>query len=252
MRYRNVTFRSTLEADWAYNLDRYGISWEYEPEAFQLPSGDYYRPDFYLPHLTTWLEVKGPHNERIGKVRELAEAALHSPECEAIRSAWPTVHLSTYSDASEANLLDQMVSWPSGTTQVVVNRSRIERGDPWNGDATYTHLGTARPKRRVLVPADLNWYTNDPGCCGYNWGQPWRLTVIGRSPVRGRLTFEAGYEHHQVSLSTCSACGTTHFHEESGGWQCRGCGIGGKDARTGACNESGDLEFHKVPREGHR
>ena len=70
--YAGVRFRSTLEADWAYNLDHFGIVWQYEPEAVQLPSGTYYRPDFYLPDIETWLEVKGPHDERIGKAIELS------------------------------------------------------------------------------------------------------------------------------------------------------------------------------------
>ena len=79
--YSGVRFRSTLEADWAATLDSLNIEWQYEPEGVQLPSGDRYRPDFYLPRIATWLEVKGPGGERLGKARELAEAVLHSPKC---------------------------------------------------------------------------------------------------------------------------------------------------------------------------
>lgn len=68
--YAGVRFRSTLEADWAYNLDLLSISWQYEPEGVQLPSGSYYRPDFYLPDISTWLEVKGPHDGRLDKIAE--------------------------------------------------------------------------------------------------------------------------------------------------------------------------------------
>ena len=59
-----MLFRSTLEADWAATLDSLSIGWQYEPEGVQLPSGELHRPDFYLPGIATWLEVKGPHGER--------------------------------------------------------------------------------------------------------------------------------------------------------------------------------------------
>lgn len=81
MTYAGVRFRSTLEADWAATLDSLGIVWQYEPEAVRLPSGELYRPDFYLPRIATWLEVKGPHNERIDKTIELAKTVFHRPEC---------------------------------------------------------------------------------------------------------------------------------------------------------------------------
>jgi len=79
--YRGVLFMSTLEADWAKTLDMWTLPWSYEPEGVTLPDGQHYRPDFYLPSITTWLEVKGPHNERIGKPHELAGACLHAPGC---------------------------------------------------------------------------------------------------------------------------------------------------------------------------
>jgi hypothetical protein len=80
--YAGVRFRSTLEADWAATLDSLDIVWQYEPEAVKLPSGTLYRPDFYLPEIATWLEVKGPHNERLDKTRELAEAVSCPPGCD--------------------------------------------------------------------------------------------------------------------------------------------------------------------------
>jgi hypothetical protein len=79
--YAGVLFRSTLEADWAATLDSLAIDWQYEPEAVRLPSGELYRPDFYLPRITTWLEVKGPHEERLAKAIELARAVDHHPDC---------------------------------------------------------------------------------------------------------------------------------------------------------------------------
>ena len=58
-RYAGHRFRSRLEARYAVFLDKLGVAWQYEPEGFDLEAG-YYLPDFYLPTLKTWLEIK-PH-----------------------------------------------------------------------------------------------------------------------------------------------------------------------------------------------
>lgn len=70
--YAGTTFRSRLEADWAQTLTAHGITWQYEPQTITLPSGATYIPDFWLPELGTWLEVKGPNTPRVEKARELA------------------------------------------------------------------------------------------------------------------------------------------------------------------------------------
>jgi hypothetical protein len=75
-RHRGVLMRSRLEAHWATVLDTAGIAWSYEPELIRLPGRGRrwtgYVPDFWLPELQTWLEVKGPHWERFDKTRALA------------------------------------------------------------------------------------------------------------------------------------------------------------------------------------
>lgn len=55
--YAGHTFRSRLEARFAVLFDGLAIRWEYEPEGFELPSG-LYVPDFWLPQLRAWVEVK--------------------------------------------------------------------------------------------------------------------------------------------------------------------------------------------------
>jgi hypothetical protein len=69
--YSGTRFRSVLEANWACTLDSLGITWQYEPEPYELPSGEKYAPDFWLPTQRIWLEVKGPHGKRLNKTREL-------------------------------------------------------------------------------------------------------------------------------------------------------------------------------------
>lgn len=88
--YRGTTFRSALEASWAATLDSLAIGWEYEPETIALPSGAIYIPDFWLPELGTWLEVKGTGVPRIEKAIELgkARACQCDPPCTCTCN-WP-------------------------------------------------------------------------------------------------------------------------------------------------------------------
>lgn len=74
--YHGVKFRSRLEARWAVFFDSLGVPWQYEPEAFTWPAGlpmdswrndltlgGNYCPDFWLPSISTWFEVKGTCRE---------------------------------------------------------------------------------------------------------------------------------------------------------------------------------------------
>lgn len=63
--YAGCRFRSRLEARWAVFFDTLGIRWEYEPQGFaatyrlSLGAGTFpYLPDFWLPSLGIWAEVK--------------------------------------------------------------------------------------------------------------------------------------------------------------------------------------------------
>lgn len=59
-RYKGYRFRSRLEARWAVFFDHLGVRWQYEPEGFDLSKHGlgYYLPDFFLPDLNYWIEVK--------------------------------------------------------------------------------------------------------------------------------------------------------------------------------------------------
>lgn len=71
-RYKGYRFRSRLEARWAVFFDAAGVKWEYETQGFMLPSGPYL-PDFLLPDLGLWFEVKGKDadEDELQKCREL-------------------------------------------------------------------------------------------------------------------------------------------------------------------------------------
>lgn len=102
--YAGCYFRSRLEARWAVFFDALGIPWNYEPDGWDLvpkTSGEHYKscpygtyqhgscncrshlgwylPDFWLPTLNTWFEVKGvwpgddaarAREERLGDLTE--------------------------------------------------------------------------------------------------------------------------------------------------------------------------------------
>ncbi|MGC0143164.1 hypothetical protein [Pseudactinotalea sp. Z1732] len=66
-RYAGCHFRSRLEARWAVFFDHLGITWEYEPQGVIVTdritgmsvNEHPYLPDFWLPDLGLWAEVKG-------------------------------------------------------------------------------------------------------------------------------------------------------------------------------------------------
>lgn len=76
-RYAGHLFRSRTESRWAVFLDRLAIEWKYEEQGYQLASGRRYLPDFVLPDLKMFLEIKGmePTERELAKVREFAVAA---------------------------------------------------------------------------------------------------------------------------------------------------------------------------------
>jgi hypothetical protein len=58
--YSGHFFRSRLEARWATVFNELGIKWEYEPQGFRVgDSQKPYLPDFRLPDINWWVEVKG-------------------------------------------------------------------------------------------------------------------------------------------------------------------------------------------------
>ncbi|GCE31989.1 hypothetical protein KDA_74730 [Dictyobacter alpinus] len=71
--YGQYTFRSQLEARWAFFFDMLGIRYRYEPKLFCLHSALYYRPDFWLIDHHCFVEVKGEKPEQREKMRLLAQ-----------------------------------------------------------------------------------------------------------------------------------------------------------------------------------
>lgn len=79
--YRGYRFRSRLEARWAVFFDHMGLKWKYEHQGYPVgESGHPYLPDFWLPELFSWAEVKGdPAALDLGLVAEAVHAEKGLP-----------------------------------------------------------------------------------------------------------------------------------------------------------------------------
>ena len=62
--YAGVRYHSKRHALWAVFLDSLGILHAYQPRSFRLGRSITYTPDFWLPQLNAWLEVK-PHDAAV-------------------------------------------------------------------------------------------------------------------------------------------------------------------------------------------
>lgn len=86
--YRGIEFRSKLEAKYAQAFDRLGIMWEYEGHGFAFDDGTWYCPDFYMPEIDTYFEVKGVMNDAserkvVNLAKELKRVVVGGPDGDA-------------------------------------------------------------------------------------------------------------------------------------------------------------------------
>ncbi len=87
--YAGCEFRSRLEARWAVFFDAMKIEWQYEPEGFILsPFGEWYLPDFYLPDLGYWIEVKPESPDKRARRKAYLFDYSLARETDPARSRW--------------------------------------------------------------------------------------------------------------------------------------------------------------------
>src|SRR5258708_33040025 len=71
-RYGRYTFRSQLEARWAFFFEYLGIRYLYEPRLYKLRRDLWYLPDFWLLDFRCFVEVKGEKPQQREKMQALA------------------------------------------------------------------------------------------------------------------------------------------------------------------------------------
>lgn len=78
--YKGVEMRSRSEAKFARWCDRHRVKWLYEPEGYDL-DGVWYVPDFYLPELRRFVEVKpltfAAETHKIKRMAAMKQFAFH-------------------------------------------------------------------------------------------------------------------------------------------------------------------------------
>lgn len=77
-KYAGRKFRSRVEARWAVFFEHLKLRWDYEAEGYDL-DGEFYLPDFILPDLKLYIEVKGvePNEDDIRKAKKLAQQSSY-------------------------------------------------------------------------------------------------------------------------------------------------------------------------------
>jgi hypothetical protein len=70
--YRGIKYRSRTEAKWAVLFTHFGLTFDYEPETFDI-KGVWYLPDFYIKDWDCYFEVK-PSNLMEGDEKLLDDA----------------------------------------------------------------------------------------------------------------------------------------------------------------------------------
>ena len=108
--YNGYKFRSRIEARWAVFFDVLGIEYEYEKEGFDL-NGIGYLPDFWLPDLSTWVEIKGdiPTANELEKCEKLSK---YSGNCVFLLSGG--IPNDPYSYAYKHHFHTNIMFFPSG------------------------------------------------------------------------------------------------------------------------------------------
>jgi hypothetical protein len=118
-------FRSRTEARWAVAFTEAQITWEYELEGYHLPHGPYL-PDFWLPQVNMWAEVKADSFslEELHKAHDLAN---HTQRPVLLLSGQPADASYFAIEPTPAHGWPQQLS--DGTTVTVTDYAPFEGSD---------------------------------------------------------------------------------------------------------------------------
>jgi hypothetical protein len=120
--YKGIRMRSRLEADYAAYLDRQDCPWEYEPECFASPEGQWL-PDF-----------RGGQDRALIELKPAAYLFDHLGEGEigpAVKRIDSYLKRMTIAWASKPDASLQLVLWDYGATEERLIIMAEYRGEPW-------------------------------------------------------------------------------------------------------------------------
>jgi len=128
--YHGAYMRSLFEVEFAKELDRREIKWQYEPERI---GGGRYLIDFYLPDLKCWVEVKGRFEARDDLLLPLAASHLRTERGERLFLYMKTdayrVNTKGFEPLTHAAFWDAIQSPPDEPTPA--RRAVRSRRRPW-------------------------------------------------------------------------------------------------------------------------
>ena len=115
-------FRSRLEARWAVAFTEAAIEWQYEPDGFDLGDAGFYLPDFWLPQVNMWAEVKPDRlsDSELAKCEALAKQSGH--DCllligpPSVNSYWAIHGEDLIEEIPGSNIVDYTLFMPCDPT----------------------------------------------------------------------------------------------------------------------------------------
>ncbi len=177
-------FRSRLEARWSVCFDALGVAYDYEREGFDLGPAGWYLPDFWLPSLQTWIEVKGeyPSQPELDKVETFARYQHLQSKSVALLVGSPWAKVNEHGETVGFDYVLYAYS-PSGTEKGELYRwPAVFTECRRCGAITYEDRGSHTAPNRISEGG--GW-----GCCSDRMGLPYteRLQLAYRAARQARF-----------------------------------------------------------------
>lgn len=165
--YKDYLFRSRTEARFAVFWDVIGEKWQHETEGFDL-DGDWYLPDFFLPRMECFIEIKGPRptEKEIRLCRKLqffAEknvAIFHGlpNENDGILFGWSENHGGEFVESLAAWTIDDgflaFTDYPNGESEILQNAARRAKQARFEYGQT-PEIAASRPYPNIVNYEDI-------------------------------------------------------------------------------------------------
>lgn len=194
--YAGSLFRSRLEARWTVFFDTLGIEWQYEPQGFELPSGRYYLPDFWLPDSRAWFEVKGPRPTADEK-ETLVEFAR------GLATARPT-SCDELAQASYLKVAVGEIPRPKDRLRRWIDSDANHEPETWDEGYIWRVLALQNGNVSVLP---REWVRCDYGHTWVGWGWCWRCMLCDSRDDY----MEAAYKPHPDVVAALTAARQARF-----------------------------------------